>query len=220
MSKLHRSASHNESSPAGLNIYALDDSDTEFVAEHNSKTKDSKPHYVAKQVAPFSFYHSENPLLERYNSTMFDESIYHNWTETRFFHADQIQDAAFEEYAQTKWLISDAKNDEMRVQLLEALNTSNSHYQFEFGTTAAFKRSLPAAAATTSLTQRKQLNETFYPDCLTTLRLAEFAQLDCTKELNKATHQIRFSQAVESELVLGTTSTMTKVNRKGHSRSN
>jgi hypothetical protein len=98
ISKLHRSASHNESSPAGLNIYALDDSDTEFVTAINTKNKD-KPHYVAKQVVPFSFYHSENPLLESYNSTMFEESVYHNWTETRFFHSDQIQDAAFEEYA-------------------------------------------------------------------------------------------------------------------------
>jgi hypothetical protein len=204
-----------------LNIYALDDSDTEFATELNSKTKDTKRHYVAKQVVPFSFYHSENPLLERYNSTMFDESIYHNWTETRFFQPDQIQDAAFEEYAQTKWLISDAKKREMREHLLEALNTSNGHYWFEFGTTAAFKRSLPAAARTTSLTQHKHLNETFYPDCLTTLSLAEFAQLDCTKVSDdKGKTQIRFSQAVESELVLGATSTMTKVNRKGHSRSN
>jgi len=87
MSELHRSASHNESSPAGLNIYALDDSDTEFL-EHNKKTNDTKSHIVAKQVVPFSFYHSKNPLLKSYNSTMFDESIYHNWTETRFFHSD------------------------------------------------------------------------------------------------------------------------------------
>lgn len=183
MSELHRSASRNESSPAGLNIYALDDSDTEFI-EHNKKTNDTKSHFVAKQIVPFSFYHSQNPLLESYNSTMFDESIYHNWTETRFFHSDQIQDAAFEEYAQTKWLISDAKKLEMREHLLDALNTSNIHYQFEFGTTTAFKRSLPATARTTSLTQHKHLNETFYPDCLTMLSLTEFAKLNCTKELH------------------------------------
>ena len=180
MSEIHRAASHNESSPAGLNIYALDDSDTEFI-EHNKKTKDPKSQFVAKQIVPFSFYHSENPLLKSYNSTMFDESIYHNWTETRFFHSDQIQDAAFEEYAQTKWLISDAKKLEMREHLLEALNTSNIHYQFEFGITTAFKRSLPATAKTASLTQHKRLTETFYPDCLTMLSLTEFAKLNCTK---------------------------------------
>jgi hypothetical protein len=72
----------------------------------------------------------------------------------------------------------------MREHLLEALNTSNIHYQFEFGTTTAFKRSLPATARTASLTQHKQLNETFYPDCLTMLSLTEFAKLNCTKELH------------------------------------
>jgi len=223
MSELHRSASHNESSPAGLNIYALDDSDTEFI-EHNKKTNDTKSHIVAKQIVPFSFYHSKNPLLKSYNSTMFDESIYHNWTETRFFHSDQIQDAAFEEYAQTKWLISDANKLEMREHLLEALNTSNIHYQFEFGVTTDFERSLPATARTTSLTQHKHLNESFYPDCLTMLSLIEFAKLNCTKEATEnkeqLPHIIRFSQAVDSELILGFTSTMNKVDREGHSLPN
>jgi len=155
---------------------------------------------------------------------MFDESIYHNWTETRFFHSDQIQDAAFEEYAQTKWLISDAKKLEMREHLLEALNTSNSHYQFEFGVTTDFERSLPATAKTTSLTQHKRLNESFYPDCLTMLSLREFAKLNCTKEAKEGNandpHIIRFSQAVDAELILGFTSTMSRVERKGHGVAN
>jgi len=128
----------------------------------------------------------------------------------------------------------------MREHLLEALNTSNIHYQFEFGTTTAFKRSLPATARTASLTQHKQLNETFYPDCLTMLSLTEFAKLNCTAELiNKEkeakehtangahskpistpTTSIRFSQAVDSELILGFTDKVAKVNREGHSLPN
>merc|ERR1712195_458793 len=48
MSELHRSAAHNASSPAGLNIYALDDSDTEFI-EHNKKIKDPASETVATQ---------------------------------------------------------------------------------------------------------------------------------------------------------------------------
>ena len=75
----------------------------------------------------------------------------------------------------------------MRKHLLAALkprserDANNIHYQFEFGVTTDFERRLPATARTTSLTQHKQLNETFYPDCLTMLSLREFANVNCTK---------------------------------------
>jgi hypothetical protein len=122
----------------------------------------------------------------------------------------------------------------MRKHLLAALkprsdrDANDIRYQFEFGITTDFERRLPATARTTSLTQHKHLNESFYPDCLTMLSLTEFAQLNCTKAaiVAKETntdikpHVIRFSQAVDSELVLGARATMDKVNRKGHSLAN
>jgi len=117
----------------------------------------------------------------------------------------------------------------MRKHLLEALkprsdrDANDIRYQFEFGITTDFERHLPATARTTSLTQHKHLNESFYPDCLTMLSLTEFAKLNCTKAAEHhdiKPHVIRFSQAVDSELVLGGHSTMDVVNRKGHSLAN
>ena len=92
---------------SSLNIFALDETDSDLIAENLVAKKEDQ--WKAKQIVKYSFYKSQNPLIKDFTEHNFDITPYHNWTETRFFAPDQIQDAAFEVSAQEKWLISDAK---------------------------------------------------------------------------------------------------------------
>ena len=83
---------------SSLNIFALDDTDTDFI-EQNKKEANDDDKTVAKQVVVYKFYKSTNPLLLQFTPAMFDNTTYNNWTETRFFGANQVQNAIFEEYA-------------------------------------------------------------------------------------------------------------------------
>jgi len=49
---------------------------------------------------PYKFYENRNGFLMTYDEQYFHQSPYDEWTETRFFKPDNIQECMFREYAQ------------------------------------------------------------------------------------------------------------------------
>jgi hypothetical protein len=107
--------------------------------------------------------------------------------------------------------------------LKKALDIEDKHYSFQFGIRSHFDRYYPKTSSVSKITQKKKLNEFYYPDCLTTQSLRAFAGINCTaaaiEDLKKGIktpkrHLIHFSQAVDSELILGYSSKVDLVDRR------
>jgi len=93
--------------------------------------------------------------------TQFDE-----WTETRYFKPDMLQDCVANEYSDDKWILSEENKNQLRLDLIKAMDPDYSDsYQFELGIYYSFDRNLPAEAITASGMQMKKLDLNFLYDC-------------------------------------------------------
>jgi hypothetical protein len=49
---------------------------------------------------PYLLYSNSNPYLRKYDKDEFETSEFQDWTETRFFAKDQLQDCVLSEYSE------------------------------------------------------------------------------------------------------------------------
>ena len=59
-----------------------------------------------KVEIPYFIYQNSHPFLRQYDEDYYSQKSFHNWTETRFFKSDQLQDCIANEYSDMIWDIS------------------------------------------------------------------------------------------------------------------
>lgn len=91
-------------------------------------------------------YQNSYPFLRQYDDEYYSQKSFHNWTETRFFKSDQLQDCIANEYSDKLWDISERSKLQLKRDLLKAVDTKNPNYDVKLGIYYSFNRELPATA--------------------------------------------------------------------------
>lgn len=86
--------------------------------------------HMLNQTIPYVVYDDKYPLQRTYNETIFKESPYSKWTETRFFAPAQIQDTVFSEFAQFNWLVSEDNKADLQKDILRAMRLDQDQFEF------------------------------------------------------------------------------------------
>ena len=113
-----------------------------------------------------------------------DEMPYSNWTETKFFKPEQIQEVIATEYPDQAWTI-DYYNREF---LMEDINSTFSKtlagmegFELSLVIETKFLRENPSTAKTATGYQRRILDLTREEDCQTMQQLQAFTSIDCQR---------------------------------------
>jgi len=127
----------------------------------------------------YNIYADKNPLLANYTSAMYDDSPFHEYPQTRFFRADQVQSAILSEFALDRWYLSDEDDGILKEEIRKAMDPDDHAYHFSFGVHGFFDRRLPPDHKRAHFQDVKTLNVSHYADCLTRRQLMEFAKFEC-----------------------------------------
>jgi hypothetical protein len=171
----------------------------------------------------YNIYTDKNPLFGNFTRTMYDESAFHKYPQTRFFSADQVQSAVLGEFADDRWYLSAADHEILNSEIHKSMNMSDSRYNMSFGLHGFWDRRLPPAHKRAHFKDVKTLDPTKYADCLTRQQLLEFASFKCPagQQLyapSNAERTIRFSQVFNPNELLGATSEVMRIWHKVHFR--
>jgi len=127
----------------------------------------------------YNIYTDKNPLLANYTRSMYEESPFHKFPQTRFFSADQVQSAILNEFADDRWYLSHDDYKILKSEIIKSMDMSDHHYNMSFGLHGFFDRRLPPAHKRAHFHDVKTLDPTKYADCLTRRQLLEFANFEC-----------------------------------------
>ena len=77
------------------------------------------------------FYQAYEPYLKKFDKNDWKSSTYDEWSETRFFKPEQIQECLAPEYPDLNWAINDRRKGEILKDLMKAAGSLDvDNYNF------------------------------------------------------------------------------------------
>lgn len=103
---------------------------TQDLSELEEETDDTKK---IQQKKPYSLYTNQNPFFREWDQEYYEQTPFSNWTETRFFKADQMQDCVMSEYSDTQWLISQKDKVVLTDDIYDAMDLAKTDIMLQIG---------------------------------------------------------------------------------------
>ena len=135
---------------SSLNKTSLDDG--------SSSSSTNTTGFNLQSKHPYMIYENKNPFIRQYDQSFLDDSNYVNWTETRFFNADQIQDCIASEYSDQSWGLAKDNIKNLGRDIQKSINQTDLNYNMSVQISYDFSRSHPDTALSAAATQNKTLN--------------------------------------------------------------
>lgn len=120
-----------------------------------------------KSTVPYVFYTNNYPFFRDYDKQYYKTTKFGEWTETRFFEYNQLQDCIANEFSDQQWGISMKSQAQLKNDILKAVDASNENYKIKLGMYYQFERNLPDEAKKAENTQYTTLDLRNYYDCHT-----------------------------------------------------
>ena len=147
-------------------IYGLDSSAEEEKIRQEAITR-AKASRELKNEIPYVIYENQFPFLRQYDEDYYKLTKFNQWTETRYFTPDMLQECIANEYSDGEWDLSQDNKVQLTQDLQKAMDTENNDFTFKLGIFYEFTRELPADFRKSEGTQFKTLNMSNKFDCET-----------------------------------------------------
>lgn len=116
------------SNPDGLRLDDLLAPESLQLLQENPPSVDRDEKSLRSNV-PYFVYRNENPFLRQYDEDYYQASQYTEWTETRFFQSDQLQDCILSEFSDQSWQISRKDKLLLKRDIIKAADEDNKDFK-------------------------------------------------------------------------------------------
>ena len=100
-----------QSENGARDLFDKDDSVNSLQLAHLGNGDKTAQKAELKKERPYFIYENRYPFFRQYDDEFYNQTQFNQWTETRYFKPDMLQDCISNEYSDNKWILSRENKD-------------------------------------------------------------------------------------------------------------